>query len=272
MSPLLRLFRPVNAVMAIIGTVISSVVSIGSGIIYHLITVAIASSVVFMVLSGGNIMNDVLDAEIDSINHPERPIPSGMVTKRSATYLYLTLYAVALIVSLSFLPLISFPVVFAAEILLILYEYKGKKMGLPGNMMISALIGAIFLYGGIVFYNPERLFLMFLLAFLSNVSRELIKDVQDMEGDVDRKTFPKVHGKKAALDLSSVFIIMTICISVFPYILGILSIYYLIAVIICDISFILTMIMQYSDYKKGQNMSKLSMMLGLLSFTVGGVF
>lgn len=272
MNPLLRLFRPVNAAMAIIGTVISSIVAIGSGIIYHPITVVIASSVVFLVLSGGNIMNDVLDAEIDRTNHPERPIPSGLVTERIATYLYVSLYALALIISLSFLPLISFPVVFSAEILLILYEYRGKKMGLPGNMMISALIGAIFLYGGIVFYNPERLFLMFLLAFLSNVSRELIKDVQDMEGDVDRKTFPKMHGKKAALDLSSVFIIMTICISVLPYILGILSIYYLIAVIICDISFILTMIMQYRDYKKGQNMSKLSMMLGLLSFTVGGVF
>ena len=51
-----------------------------------------------------------------------------------------------------------------------------------------------------------------------------------------------------------------------------MSIYYMIAVFICDISFILTMIMPYSDYTKGPNMSTLSLMLGLLSFTVGGVF
>ena len=119
---------------------------------------------------------------------------------------------------------------------------------------------------------PDKPWELFLLAFLSNVSRELIKDVQDMEGDTGRNTFPKMHGKKAALNLSSVFIIMTVCISILPYVFHILSIYYLLVVIVCDISFILTMIMQYRDYKKGQNMSKLSMMLGLLSFTVGGIF
>ncbi|MCI2413523.1 MAG: hypothetical protein MPI47_09410, partial [Cuniculiplasma sp.] len=63
MNPIVRLFRPVNAVMAVIGTVISSLVAIGYSIQYNLFTVAIASLVVFLVLTGGNIMNDVLDSE-----------------------------------------------------------------------------------------------------------------------------------------------------------------------------------------------------------------
>ncbi len=272
MNPALRLFRPVNAAMSVIGVIISAIVAVGTGFVNQLQLVILGSPVVFMVLSDGNIINDVFDSEIDRINHPERPIPSGKITKKTATYIYVFLYIGALVIAFLFLPLISFPVAVVAELLLIFYEVKGKKMGLPGNIIISALIGSIFLYGGLIFNQPERLLLMFLLAFLSNVSRELIKDVQDMEGDVDRKTFPKIHGKGAALNLSSAMIIATVAISFLPYLLNILSIYYAIAVVFCDISFVSTLFIQYRDVAKGQNLSKISMILGLASYMVGGIF
>ena len=49
--------------MAVLGTVISSLVAIGYGIQFHVLTIGIGSFVVFLVLTGGNVMNDVLDAE-----------------------------------------------------------------------------------------------------------------------------------------------------------------------------------------------------------------
>lgn len=272
MNSALRLLRPVNAVMAVLGTFISSLVAIGYAMLNHLVLISIASLVVFLVLTGGNVMNDVLDAENDKVNHPERPIPSGKITKKQGTYLYISSYILSVLIALLFLNLYAVILVIMADLLLILYETKGKYRGLSGNIIISILIGAIFLFGGIVFLKPERTLLLMALASLSNLSRELIKDVQDMEGDIDRVTFPKRYGARAALNLSSALIFTTIIVSFVPYLAKLFSYQYLIAVIICDISFVFTMIMQYKSAKKGQNLSKLSMMLGLISFTVGGIF
>ncbi len=271
MNPIVRLFRPVNALMAVLGTVISSLVAIGYGIQFHVLTIGIGSFVVFLVLTGGNVMNDVLDAEGDKINHPERPIPSGKVSEKSATYLYIISYSLGVILSLIFLPFYALIIVILAISLLVFYEIKGKYMGLPGNLTVSALIGLIFLYGGVLFNDPQKTILLFFLATFSNSSRELIKDVQDYEGDVDRKTYPRVHGKKAALNLSTFFIIVTLIFSILPYTEHIFGIYYLFAVAVCDLFFLITMFTQYKSAEKGQQFSKLSMILGLLSFTVGGL-
>ncbi len=272
MNPALRLFRPVNAIMAVLGTFISSLVAIGSNMLNHIFLISIASLVVFLVLTGGNVMNDVLDSENDRVNHPERPIPSGKITVRQGTYIYVISYILSIVVALIFLNLYAAAIVVAADLLLILYETKGKYRGLSGNIIISILIGSIFLFGGVIFMKPEKTFLLMALASLSNLSRELIKDVQDVEGDVDRITFPKKYGIKNALNLSSFLIITTIGVSFVPYVAGLFSYQYLIAVIVCDICFAATLATQYKSAREGQKLSKVSMILGLVSFTVGGIF
>ncbi|EQD80184.1 (S)-2,3-di-O-geranylgeranylglyceryl phosphate synthase [mine drainage metagenome] len=161
--------------------------------------------------------------------------------------------------------------VLMAELLLFSYEYALKRSGLPGNIVVSALVGLIFIFGGIAVDHFSRMIILFFLAFFSNISRELIKDVEDMEGDLDRLTFPKRYGKTAALNLSSAFIIIAVSLSFVPYILRLFSIYYLIAVSFCDSAFLITVYIQFSSVKKAQRFSKLSMILGLISFAIGGL-
>jgi geranylgeranylglycerol-phosphate geranylgeranyltransferase len=270
-NPLVRLFRPVNAIMAVLGTFISSLVAIGLSVEFHLLIISIAAIVVFLVLSGGNIMNDVLDVESDKINHPERPIPSGHISRRFATYLFISCYLLAVILASIFLPFYGVIISLLAIALLVYYETKGKYQGLPGNLTVSLLIGLIFLFGGVIFNEVSRTILLFFLATFSNASRELIKDVQDMNGDVDRKTFPRTYGRNAALNLSSVFIIITLGFSVLPYYFKIFGVYYLISVLFCDFFFLVTFFSQYRSAKEGQQFSKISMILGLISFTIGGL-
>lgn len=271
MSSFLGLFRPVNAVMAILGTFISSLVALGNHILANLVLVSIASVCVFLVLSGGNILNDILDAEGDRVNHPHRPIPSGKVSKQSAVYLFISCFIVAIFVAAIFLPLYGTVIVAAAILLLIYYETRGKYLGLPGNLTVSALIGLIFLFGGVIFGEPQKTIILFFLAMFSNASRELIKDVQDYDGDVDRKTYPRMHGKVSALNLSSAFIVVTLILSILPYVFHIFTLPYLLVVFACDACFIVTLGIQYKNAGKGQQFSKLSMILGLLSFAVGGI-
>jgi 4-hydroxybenzoate polyprenyltransferase and related prenyltransferases len=257
--------------MAIIGTFISSLVALGSHLLSNLVLASIASLCVFLVLSGGNILNDVLDVEGDKINHPQRPIPSGKISERSATYIFLSCFVLAIIIAAIFLPLSGTVIVGAAILLLIYYETRGKYLGLPGNLTVSALIGLIFLFGGVIFGFPQKTIILFFLAMFANASRELIKDVQDYDGDVDRKTFPRTHGKVSALNLSSAFIGITVVFSVLPYIFHIFPLPYLFVVFVCDACFIATLRMQYKSAKKGQQLSRLSMIIGLLAFAVGGI-
>jgi geranylgeranylglycerol-phosphate geranylgeranyltransferase len=113
--------------------------------------------------------------------------------------------------------------------------------------------------------------ILFFLATLSNTSRELIKDVEDIQGDFDRLTFPKRYGRRAALSLSAVFISTAVILSFVPYYTGLFSVYYLIPVFFCDVLFGVTAFIQFRNVKKAQEFSKLSMILGLISFAVGGL-
>ncbi|EQD40344.1 UbiA prenyltransferase [mine drainage metagenome] len=82
----IRIIRPVNAIMGFVATYISALVGIGLGLFHTepLILSSIAGVCVFLVISGGNIINDISDAETDRINHPDRPIPRGEITVRNA--------------------------------------------------------------------------------------------------------------------------------------------------------------------------------------------
>lgn len=271
MNPVLRLFRPVNGIMAIFGTIISSIIASGLIVLNSYEILITGSICAFLVLSGGNMLNDLLDSETDKINHPERPIPSGKIKKETVKIMFVSSFIIAEVLAFLFLNYYALLVVSFAIILLVLYETKGKYAGLPGNIIVSVLIGMLFIFGGTLFLKIDRTVPMFFLATFSNISRELIKDTEDMKGDMDRNTFPIKHGRKTALNLSTLFIALTVSISFVPYFLKIFSFYYLIPLSICDTLFVLTGIIQYKSEKKGQNLSKLSMIMGLVSFTVGGL-
>ncbi|SMC63676.1 UbiA-like protein EboC [Pedobacter africanus] len=91
----LRLMRPANVVtavadvlagMAIAGYFISFLPgSTGVGLSVPLLPVVLLCLSTIGLYSGGIIMNDVFDAELDAKERPERPIPSGLVSKKAAT-------------------------------------------------------------------------------------------------------------------------------------------------------------------------------------------
>ena len=67
---------------------------------------------------------------------------------------------------------------------LILYEIILKKIPLIGNVVISLLVGSVFLYTEAGLTNSVDMTLkIFILAFLLNLIREIIKDIQDIDGD-----------------------------------------------------------------------------------------
>ncbi|QRF76423.1 Digeranylgeranylglyceryl phosphate synthase [Thermoplasmatales archaeon] len=276
MNPWIRIIRPVNGLMGLIATWISALIGVGYALPSHTAAILLASISVFMVTSAGNILNDILDHETDKINHPDRPIPSGQISIRSARIYAYSMFIAPIILVLPytiigvyspFIPVI----VIVAELLLISYETRTKNFGLSGNATVSILVGLIFIYGGMAVGAVASMVILFVLASLSNFSRELIKDIEDVKGDVDRMTFPRKHGEKTAASIASVSIIAAIVISPFPYLVGIFSYPYLAAVAVADIIFLMSIHKTVLSPGRNQKYSKIAMIIALAAFVIGGI-
>ena len=269
----IRIIRPINALMGFVATYISALVGIGLNIIHSnfLELSTFAGICVFLVISAGNIINDISDADTDKINHPERPIPKGEIRIRDAWIVSDVFFIISAVLAGILLSLTAGVVVITAIAVLVGYEMKLKGTGLPGNFAISVLVGMIFIFGGIAVSSISRMILLFLMAFLTNSAREIIKDVQDMKGDVNRKTFPMRHGVKASFFLVVGLTLAGIFFSLLTYYIGIFGFIYLVAVIVADAVFITSLAVFNRNARESQNFSKLAMILGLVAFTVGGV-
>lgn len=271
MNAWIRLIRPVNALMGFVATYISALVGIGFSVGSRLFPVSIAALCVLLVTGGGNVINDISDVETDRVNHPTRPIASGKISVQAGMYFAIFLFTVPVLLSIIFLPYLSTLIVVVAVGTLVAYERNLKKLGLSGNLAISLLVGLIFIFGGVSVDSIAKMIPLFFMAFLTNTSRELTKDIEDMKGDVDRNTFPKKYGKSSASLLAAILTLLGICISFFPYYLNFFGSVYLAIVLVADAIFIVSLVYLRSDAGRSQTFSKLAMIMGLVAFTVGGV-
>jgi geranylgeranylglycerol-phosphate geranylgeranyltransferase len=269
MNKWLKIIRPINGFMGFFSIYIVGFIAVNIHIAKFILPLSLGAISVFLVTAGGNIINDISDLETDKLNHPDRPLPSGTITKKSAYYLAIAFFISAFLISL-FVSLLISIIVILAELLLVSYEFKTKKIGLPGNITISLLIGMIFLYGGFITDMLSKMVLLFFLAFFSNMSREIMKDIEDVKGDVDRVTFPKKYGIPKAKIVSGIFVLITISVSFLPYYFHILSIYYLYAVLLDDLLFAITIWYLSANISMGQKISKIAMIWGMICFLLGG--
>ena len=178
---------------------------------------------VFFISAAALIVNDIFDIETDKINAPERPLPAGSVTKQEAIILSIAVTLLGLITAY----LIDLRVLWVACLVWVvgfLYNWRFKKTGIWGNLMVSFSVGMTFIFGGIAVGRPfEKIVWLFgILALLINLGEEIAADAMDMEGD--RKTgshsLPVVLGSEYALKISAVVFLLVILSSILPFLFG----------------------------------------------------
>jgi len=103
-----------------------------------------------------------------------------------------------------------------AVALLLGYEFRFKKAGFAGNLVVAFLTGVVFLYGGAAAGDAVVLLPFGTMAFLATLSREVIKDMEDVAGDVERSTFPKRYGLRASTGLARGSVAGGVVLSVVP--------------------------------------------------------
>ena len=175
-----------------------------------------------LIAAAGNIINDYFDVKADRINKPNRLIIGKHIKRRWAMVLHWSFNSIGMIIALYvgyklqniWVPLIAF----LSINLLWFYSAYYKRKPLVGNLIVALLIGIVPIY--VVLFNwpitdfeihsHSNLFvisksylidvvlLISALAFLQNLVRELVKDIQDIRGDLKlgAKTFPIKYGIK----------------------------------------------------------------------------
>ncbi|MFD0932961.1 geranylgeranylglycerol-phosphate geranylgeranyltransferase [Psychroflexus salinarum] len=249
------------------------------------------SFLVFSILciaAGGNIINDFFDITTDSINKPNKLLIDKFITRQSALQLYFVINVLGL--GLAFYLLLTNPfeqiglifyIILCSPLALIAYSIWLKRLAVIGNVLVSLLVGlSIFCLGTALInedQNPVVFFTIVVyafLAFLLNLSRELIKDIEDIQGDnfCKMKTLPILIGKKRTNYIIFgllTFIILVLLSIVLSYFLNLnVVIFYVFTLVILPLILISKKVLEATsekDYKKISFHLKLVFLTGICS-------
>ena len=226
----IELSRPINGLIAFISVFLGALLASGS--LSPLINVFIVAVAAFLIISAGNALNDVCDIEIDKINKPKRPIPSGKITRRKALVFSVIMLEIGTCMGI-FVGLTAFLIAFSVSVCLALYAVRLKRTPLAGNVVVGLLTALIFISGGVAVNSLIGTIIPAIFSFLFTTAREIVKDIEDVEGDrrAGAKTIPIFWGARAAMYLIFIFMTLVIAFSPIPYLTQVYSWKYLIVVV-----------------------------------------
>ena len=186
--------------------------------------------VTILIAASGYIVNDIYDYNLDQINKPEKVVLGKFLKSRDAIIIYMMFNCLAIVLSIFLCMKIEQEIYILVFLLIIyclwLYSKKLKKYKTIGNILIAFFISLsilnvpLFSYKNIL--SDDRFFVFLIisifsvLAFLINVKREIIKDIEDIEGDKIHKvkSLPIIFGtKKSKLVAIIIGIILMFAIS-----------------------------------------------------------
>lgn len=274
---MIGLFRPDLSLAAGICVIVGEIVALGHT--PQIMDIILGFAVGFFISSSTLILNDYFDLEIDKINAPQRPLPSGLVKQSQVIILSVITTIIGLIAALS-INYLALAVATIFWIIGFMYNWKLKRTGLLGNLLVSSSVAITFIFGGIVVGNPWNpvVWCFSAIAFFIDLGQEIGVDALDMEGDkeINSQSIALKRGQNTALIISAVIFGVVILISFIPLIMGWMGLSYLIMISIMDIIIVFSTI----NVLKRENMSEkrkymrfiyLGATLGLIGFILGQV-
>ena len=248
-----------------------------------------------LIAAAGYIINDYFDLNIDQVNKPDKVVVNVLISRRWVIFWHMILSLLGLFFTVSALPIAEYWYLvlgnLASIILLWFYSTNFKKQLLIGNVLISLLTAWVI---GIIFFskyllkidtlldvdtNKVRFFRLTILyasfAFIISLIREVIKDMEDMDGDrkYGCRTMPILWGMNASKVFVAVWIIVLLSVLVILqfYVLPFgwwLSALYCLLLIILPLVWILLKLFKArsaEDFHRLSTVIKLVMFTGILS-------
>lgn len=196
---------------------------IGSESLPSLFSVLMGFLTGFFVSGAAMISNDYFDQEVDKVNHPERPLPSGRITIAEIAILEVLFTAAGFMTS-ALLGGLALALAIFIWVVGLLYNFKFKESGLAGNIMVAISVAWTFIFGGAITGGLENgmVWVFGAVAFFFDLGEEIASGAMDVAGDEKRsaRTVAIVHGKKHALRVSSILFVLVVAVSMLPFAVG----------------------------------------------------
>jgi geranylgeranylglycerol-phosphate geranylgeranyltransferase len=268
--------RPVNSLVAGLAAVVAYLIDTGTVIPQTILLFFIVA----LITAAGNVINDFFDVKIDAINRPDRPIPSGAITRAGARGFAITLFLAGILVSFFTNPLCS-GIAVINSLILIGYAGKLKRTPLLGNITVAYLSASIFLFGGALngWNGLVHIIPIATITFFAMLSRELVKDAEDVEGDTagGADTVPIRIGIKKTSEFALITTVLAVAASFIPYFWW--GVWYLGGIIAVDIIIIIAALRglfcetpSCVKASMASSLLKAGMFASLVVFTLSAVF
>lgn len=272
---LFRISRPINLLMVGFAQLMTAYFLVGTtnaGLPvlqdYKLYLIVLST---LMITAAGYMINDYYDVKIDYVNRPHEVVVGKGIKRRVVIFLHTVLNFTAIGIGLLISPTIAL-VNFVAAFLLWIYSNHLKREPFIGNFTVALLTGISIYLIGFYFQKSELLVLTYaIFAFFLNLIREIIKDIEDRQGDRKHgcRTLPIVLGfrkTKAVIFLIAGIFVCVILIVMFkldrPIIfyyfggLGIFFMYFMYKIYVAD---------RKDHFAQLSTMAKILMLVGTLS-------
>ena len=174
-----QLFRPALGVFAALAACVTIyALNPGTPFQQYLLT----AIVLICMTSASFAIDDYRDINQDRINHPGRPLPSGLLSPQQAWWSAVELFTCALLAAIH-LGLYPFILVTVSTILLWNYSHILTYSGVLGNLIVASSISALIFLGSLVAGRPLSMLYPICFLFCYILAKEIIWDIHDAEGD-----------------------------------------------------------------------------------------
>jgi 4-hydroxybenzoate polyprenyltransferase len=273
LTALLRLTRFWNLVIIGLAQYFAAFFLVGSETALDWRLMVLSMSTI-IIAAAGYIINDYYDVKIDLINKPERVVVGQSITRRYALLFHTFLSFTG--VFLGFL--LSWKIAainFASAFLLWLYSNNLKRQPFVGNLAVALLTGlSIALINSIYKGNFILVNVYAAFAFFMTLVREIIKDMEDLKGDVTYgcRTLPIVMGiRKTKIVIYLLMASFVITVLFIHFTSTALPIYYFLIFLFIPLLILFIRLLRAdtkNDFYNLSTLSKIIMLLGILSMAV----
>jgi len=251
---------------------------------------------VLLITAAGYIINDIYDVNTDLINKPHKVIVSKIITLEQAKHWYKIINSIGISLGIALCLSLNKPsysfIFIGTSLLLYYYSKKLKATPLLGNFIVSFLVTmSVFILPlfdinfSVQYYHQNLeikiLIILSLFAFCLNLIREIIKDIEDVNGDyaLNMNTLPILIGtnrtKIVTLGLITIPIGLILNIIFNFYETYKLPILYLILFILIPLVYLIAKIRvakKKNDFHKLSLLLKIVMFMGMNSIIIFSIF
>ena len=273
----IRLFRPLNLLTGAFAVYVSSAILRS---LYQTSELTFAILTVVGYNAAANSLNDFIDFKIDQVNRPDRPLTAGLVKRNTALIFSVLLFIGGSVTALFLSKLAAMIAILIVLPLIISYNLKLKQLPLVGNIVIALILGLTFVFSGAVFGNMKPMVIPCFLAFGLTLVRELVKDIEDMEGDrlAGLTTFPIIAGFNRAGKLTALFAVIIGVGALAPYVMDYYSFWYLAFLVLgVEIPLIILVVLfmkspEKLNFSLASKTLKISTILGIIAIYCGSTY